>query len=233
MNAIDQEFLQRKLGSLLERRSPPRAIQGNPDHIRDEAASLLRAVIRVAPSRPDGLWWQRFEDALLGQMDTNSWPLQKQIVKAGQKIGGGGGQANPEAARVKMIEWAHQLWFDGSEKTGLPPRTALPACCKDWVAHALIQSGADAMELRNAGYPLTLREVEQVTGAVLRPKRAPVAPAPKSANPPARSLMAEVPQPVVQDFEPQPYREMSEGQREALAVARGSSQIMSSKGAAQ
>ena len=71
---------------ILARLNEPRAIKGNSDAIQDEAWFICKRVKALAPTQGYRDWFDDFEEALLGNLDTRSWPTAKQIGEAARQI---------------------------------------------------------------------------------------------------------------------------------------------------
>lgn len=143
------EFLQDRLSNLLERLSPPQAIKGKPEAMRDEMQVLFSAVNHAAPTSGYEGWWQEFEGHLLGRMQTRAWPIVFEIKRAAGEIRG---RSREEVSRdtepmiVEMMARWHEKFRDQMPSMGRPSRT-----------EALIEMGAirDWAEARECGYDMT------------------------------------------------------------------------------
>lgn len=71
---------------LLSRLNPPRALTGQAQAIKDEATFLAKCINRVAPSQGLTEWFENFEEAVLGNLETRTWPTAKELSKAAQQI---------------------------------------------------------------------------------------------------------------------------------------------------
>jgi len=80
------EQLQELTLKLLSRLNPPRAIIGQAKAIKDEASFLSKCISRHAPSRGLTDWFEEFEEAVLGNLETRTWPTAKELSKAAQQI---------------------------------------------------------------------------------------------------------------------------------------------------
>ena len=76
-------YIASRLKRFLDRRQPPRRIEGKPQAETDEVQAMVGAVARYAPHGPDGLatWWPKFE-AALGEAGTGLWPTEREIRDA-------------------------------------------------------------------------------------------------------------------------------------------------------
>ena len=72
-----------RLRRFLDRRQPPRRIEGKPQAEHDEVAALVSTVERNAPRSADALadWWPAFERQL-GETGTGLWPTEKECREA-------------------------------------------------------------------------------------------------------------------------------------------------------
>lgn len=146
------EFLNDRLSALLDRRSPPQSIKANQAAQLDEIAGLVRAVIRLAPTRDYADWWGRFEDELLSRAKTRAWPTLNEMAAAAQAIRGNPGfsgdidQDGIERAAVDRME----SWFNKFNSQlpghGKPSRTA------DLIRRGVLANEAEA---RFYGFDLT------------------------------------------------------------------------------
>ena len=86
MNNQRNDELRNNTMKLLARLNAPRAVQGNTDAMKTEAQFLVDRVIKLAPSRQYTDWFTDFEEALLGNLETRTWPTAKEISKAAKDI---------------------------------------------------------------------------------------------------------------------------------------------------
>ena len=86
MNNQRNDELRNNTMKLLARLNAPRAVQGNTDAMKTEAQFLVDRVIKLAPSRQYTDWFVDFEEALLGNLETRTWPTAKEISKAAKYI---------------------------------------------------------------------------------------------------------------------------------------------------
>lgn len=72
-----------RLKRFLDRRQPPRRIEGKSQAEADEIAALVSTVERNAPRSADALadWWPKFERQL-GETGTGLWPTEKECREA-------------------------------------------------------------------------------------------------------------------------------------------------------
>lgn len=80
------EKIQELTLKLLSRLNPPRALTGQAQAIKDEAKFLAKCINRVAPTRELTTWFDEFEDAVLGNLETRTWPTAKELSKAARQI---------------------------------------------------------------------------------------------------------------------------------------------------
>lgn len=80
------EKIQELTLKLLSRLNPPRALTGQAQAIKDEATFLAKCINRVAPSRDLTTWFDEFENAVLGNLETRTWPTAKELSKAARQI---------------------------------------------------------------------------------------------------------------------------------------------------
>ncbi len=80
------EQIQQLTLKLLSRLNPPRALTGQAQAIKDEATFLSKCISKVAPSYNLTDWFEEFEEAVLGNLETRTWPTAKELSKAAQQI---------------------------------------------------------------------------------------------------------------------------------------------------
>ncbi len=80
------EQIQELTLKLLSRLNPPRALTGQAQAIKDEATFLSKCINKVAPSYNLTDWFEEFEEAVLGNLETRTWPTAKELSKAAQQI---------------------------------------------------------------------------------------------------------------------------------------------------
>ena len=71
---------------MLARLNAPRAVTGNPEAAKSEAEFLCKRINGLAPTRQFTEWFDDFEETLLGNLETRSWPTAKQIGDAAKQI---------------------------------------------------------------------------------------------------------------------------------------------------
>ena len=71
---------------LLARLNPPRAISSNPEGIKAEAELLCKTINKMAPSREYQQWFDLFEEAVLSNLETRTWPTIKELKKSAKEI---------------------------------------------------------------------------------------------------------------------------------------------------
>ena len=71
---------------LLGRLNAPRAVQNNDENMKSEAEFLCGQIIKLAPSRNYNEWFQDFEQNLLSNLETRTWPTAKEISKSAKAI---------------------------------------------------------------------------------------------------------------------------------------------------
>ena len=86
MNNQRNDELRNNTMKLLARLNAPRAVQGNTDAMKTEAQFLVDRVIKLAPSRQYTDWFVDFEEALLTNLESRTWPTAKEISKAAKDI---------------------------------------------------------------------------------------------------------------------------------------------------
>lgn len=81
--SIHRSDIANRLKRYLDRRQPPRRIEGKPQAEADEVAALVATIERNAPRSPDALaeWWPRFERQV-GENGTGLWPTEKELRDA-------------------------------------------------------------------------------------------------------------------------------------------------------
>ena len=72
-----------RLRRFLDRRQPPRRVEGKPQAEADEVKALVATAERNAPRDPDRLaaWWPAFEREL-GEAGSGLWPTEKEVREA-------------------------------------------------------------------------------------------------------------------------------------------------------
>ncbi len=80
------EQIQQLTLKLLSRLNPPRALTGQAQAIKDEATFLAKCINRVAPTQGLNDWFENFEEAVLGNLETRTWPTAKELSKAASQI---------------------------------------------------------------------------------------------------------------------------------------------------
>ena len=78
--------LKNRTMKMLARLNAPRAVTGNPEAAKSEAEFLCKRINGLAPTRQFTEWFDDFEEALLGNLETRSWPTAKQIGDAAKQI---------------------------------------------------------------------------------------------------------------------------------------------------
>lgn len=77
-----EEYLSNQMNEFLDRFSPPRAIQHNPNAMQQDADAFLETVLRFAPTSDYRPWMKTMLNHLSGGMMTRSWPAPGELVKA-------------------------------------------------------------------------------------------------------------------------------------------------------
>ena len=78
--------LKNRTMKMLARLNAPRAVTGNAEAAKSEAEFLCKRIKGLAPNIQFTEWFDDFEEALLGNLDTRSWPTAKQIGDAARQI---------------------------------------------------------------------------------------------------------------------------------------------------
>lgn len=78
--------LKEKVLNLLGRLNAPRAVQGNSESMKSEAEFLCDKIIKLAPSKGYSDWFKDFEETVLSNLETRTWPTAKEISKAAKEI---------------------------------------------------------------------------------------------------------------------------------------------------
>ena len=78
--------LKEKMLNLLGRLNAPRAVQGNSDNMKREAEFLCDKIIKLAPSKGYSDWFKDFEETLLSNLETRTWPTAKEISRSAKEI---------------------------------------------------------------------------------------------------------------------------------------------------
>ena len=71
---------------MLGRLNAPRAVQNNDENMKSEAEFLCNQIIKLAPSRNYNEWFKDFEENLLSNLETRTWPTAKEISKSAKAI---------------------------------------------------------------------------------------------------------------------------------------------------
>lgn len=66
----------------LERYSPPLAIRDKPQAMQDEVDTLVRVLMRGAPSENVGQWAERVLERVSERMTTRAWPTAGEVAVA-------------------------------------------------------------------------------------------------------------------------------------------------------
>lgn len=78
--------LKEKTLKMLGRLNAPRAVQNNDENMKSEAEFLCNQIIKLAPSKNYNEWFQDFEQNLLSNLETRTWPTAKEISKSAKAI---------------------------------------------------------------------------------------------------------------------------------------------------
>tara|TARA_Y100000015_G_C2389832_1_gene89499 strand:+ start:1012 stop:1473 length:462 start_codon:yes stop_codon:yes gene_type:complete len=78
--------LKEKTLKMLGRLNAPRAVQNNDENMKSEAEFLCNQIIKLAPSKNYNEWFQDFEENLLSNLETRTWPTAKEISKSAKAI---------------------------------------------------------------------------------------------------------------------------------------------------
>lgn len=121
---------------LLARLNPPRAISSNAEGIKSEAELLCKTINKMAPSREYQQWFDLFEEAVLSNLETRTWPTIKELKRAAKEIA----PKRPEfrdltnepawhpdpykinAQRIKNMEPVGEEWISGKQSDQLISR---------------------------------------------------------------------------------------------------------------
>ncbi len=121
---------------LLARLNPPRAISSNAEGIKAEAELLCKTISKMAPSREYQQWFDLFEEAVLSNLETRTWPTIKELKRAAKEIA----PKRPEfrdltqeqswqpdpykinAQRIKNMELVGEEWISGKQSEQLISR---------------------------------------------------------------------------------------------------------------
>lgn len=150
-----KEFLDGRLFALCGpagRLVPPRGMGEAAQ--KDELAALARAISGIAPSFGYESWWTRFEDVLLGGLNSRAWPAIADVRRAGRELqeaaragaarpGLGAADENPQ-----VYEMVEQWWL----RFGAPGPGAMARARH---AQRLVEAGhASWGRLWRAGFPI-------------------------------------------------------------------------------
>ena len=78
--------LKEKTLKMLGRLNAPRAVQNNDENMKSEAEFLCNQIIKLAPSKNYIEWFQDFEQNILSNLETRTWPTAKEISKSAKAI---------------------------------------------------------------------------------------------------------------------------------------------------
>tara|TARA_B100001939_G_C16941311_1_gene618412 strand:+ start:2380 stop:2847 length:468 start_codon:yes stop_codon:yes gene_type:complete len=81
-----QEELKVHTLKLLGRLNAPRAVQNNDENMKSEAEFLCNQIVKLAPSKNYNEWFDDFEQNLLSNLETRTWPTAKEISKSAKAI---------------------------------------------------------------------------------------------------------------------------------------------------
>ena len=81
----NNELKERTL-KMLGRLNAPRAVQNNDENMKSEAEFLCNQVIKLAPSKNYSQWFEDFEQNLMSNLETRTWPTAKEISKSAKEI---------------------------------------------------------------------------------------------------------------------------------------------------
>ncbi len=86
MNNQRNDELRNLTMKVLARLNAPRAVSGDTDAMKSEAEFLVKRIIGLAPGKGYTIWFKDFEEQLLGNLETRSWPTAKEISRAAKEI---------------------------------------------------------------------------------------------------------------------------------------------------
>jgi hypothetical protein len=115
--------------SMIGRLNAPRAITNNSEGMKREAEILTNVIIKNAPTRGYKDWFNDFEEALLGNLETRTWPTIKEMHRAAKQISTrrpefrdltGDNKYTPDpfkinAGRIKRGEPVDEHYINGTE----------------------------------------------------------------------------------------------------------------------
>ena len=78
--------LKTKTLKMLGRLNAPRAVQNNDENMKSEAEFLCNQIIKLAPSQNYNQWFDDFEQNILSNLETRTWPTAKEISKSAKAI---------------------------------------------------------------------------------------------------------------------------------------------------
>lgn len=145
-----KEFLVNKLKAYLERRTPPKNITGREGEemtqaMKDEIASLFRAIDRLAPKDGYDDWWNRFEDAVLRNEKTRAWPIVGDLQRAAEAIKPKAGTNVSVDEPAQIYEMVVYWWRKFKDPH--------PAIARPHHADRMVKEGvATPIELHEAGF---------------------------------------------------------------------------------
>lgn len=80
------DWLVTRMKSFLGRLSPPRVFANNEELKKQEQETLIKTLLKIAPTRSYGEWWNLFEEHLMTNMDYRTWPTLKEMHKAAEAV---------------------------------------------------------------------------------------------------------------------------------------------------
>ena len=78
--------LKTKTLKMLGRLNAPRAVQNNDENMKSEAEFLCNQIIKLAPNQNYNQWFDDFEQNILSNLETRTWPTAKEISKSAKAI---------------------------------------------------------------------------------------------------------------------------------------------------
>lgn len=80
------EELKTKTLKMLGRLNAPRSVQNNNENMKSEAEFLCNQILKLAPSKNYSQWFSDFEENLLSNLETRTWPTAKEISRSAKFI---------------------------------------------------------------------------------------------------------------------------------------------------
>lgn len=81
-----EDTIKEFMTQFLSRLNAPRAVAQKPEAMKQEAKFLYKKVCAMAPTKNLTDWLEQFQDQVLSNLETRSWPTVKDLQKAAKEI---------------------------------------------------------------------------------------------------------------------------------------------------